>query len=82
MFPTIAFLTGAPGWLEIVVVAVLGLLLFGRRFPDVARALGQSLVEFKRGLRTTDEQFDQQGLPADKLSECGNGTKRNTCHDR
>ena len=76
MFPTIAFLTGVPGWLEIVVVAVLGLLLFGRRLPGVARALGQSLVEFKRGLRATDEQTDQQGLPADKLSGCGNGTKR------
>ncbi|HNO80078.1 MAG TPA: twin-arginine translocase TatA/TatE family subunit [Phycisphaerae bacterium] len=82
MFPTIAFVTGMPGWLEVVVVAILGLLLFGRRLPGVARALGQSLVEFKRGLRATDEQTDQQGSPGDKLSECGNGTKRNTCHDR
>ena len=41
---------GMPGWAEAVVVVLVILLLFGaRRLPDLARALGQSLNEFKKG---------------------------------
>jgi TatA/E family protein of Tat protein translocase len=32
------------------------LLLFGNRLPAAARALGQSLIEFKRGLKEGDDE--------------------------
>ena len=38
------------GWSELIIVLLLILLLFGaRRLPDLARSLGQSINEFKKG---------------------------------
>ncbi|HRY08152.1 MAG TPA: twin-arginine translocase TatA/TatE family subunit [Hyphomicrobiaceae bacterium] len=42
---------GLPGWAELAIVAFLALLLFGKRLPLLARAIGQTVVEFRRGLR-------------------------------
>lgn len=38
------------GPLELAVVGVVFLLLFGNRLPGVMRSLGASVTEFKRGL--------------------------------
>ena len=38
------------GWQEIVLILVVLLLLFGaRKIPEIARSLGKSLSEFKKG---------------------------------
>jgi sec-independent protein translocase protein TatA len=39
------------GATEVIVLLAIGLLLFGKRLPDLGRSLGKALVEFKRGLR-------------------------------
>lgn len=39
----------APGPLEIIVVAGVALLLFGGRLPSVARNIGRSVLELRRG---------------------------------
>jgi sec-independent protein translocase protein TatA len=51
-------LFGMPGWAEIMVIAFVGLLIFGRRLPEVGRSLGKSIVEFKRGVREAKDQID------------------------
>lgn len=45
-----------PGPLQILIVLVIVLLLFGNRLPSLARSLGQSLVEFKKGVKEIDEK--------------------------
>lgn len=52
---------GPPGLPELLIVAVVVLLLFGKRLPGVMRSLGTSLVEFKKGISGTedDEQTEQ-----------------------
>ena len=42
---------------ELMVVAVIAILLFGSKLPDVARSLGGSYREFRRGLNDMQQQF-------------------------
>ncbi|MEX2561132.1 MAG: twin-arginine translocase TatA/TatE family subunit [Pirellulales bacterium] len=44
--------------LEIVIVGLVVLLLFGNRLPSLMRSLGRSVVEFKQGVREIEEDKD------------------------
>jgi sec-independent protein translocase protein TatA len=46
---------GAP---EIIVILVIGVLLFGRRLPEVGRYLGKGIVEFKKGIKGLEDEVD------------------------
>ena len=39
------------GMPEIIVLAILGVLLFGRKLPEISKYLGKSIIEFKKGMR-------------------------------
>ena len=41
---------GSPGVGELVVIAVVAVILFGGRLPEVARSLGSSYQQFRKGL--------------------------------
>ena len=56
--PAILAFFGLPGGLEWIVIGAIGLLIFGRRLPDVARSVGKSIVEFKKGLRDAKTEID------------------------
>src|SRR5262249_15616972 len=45
---------------EGLVILALGLLLFGRRLPEVGRSLGKGIVEFKRGLKGVSDEIEEQ----------------------
>ena len=47
-------LFGISVW-KLLIVLVVVLLLFGNRLPSVARSLGQSLTEFKKGMKEGDD---------------------------
>ncbi len=47
------------GWMEILILAFLGLLIFGKRLPEVGRNLGKSIVEFKKGLADAGNEINK-----------------------
>jgi sec-independent protein translocase protein TatA len=53
-------LVGMPGWAEIAVLLVIGLLIFGKRLPEVGRNLGKSIVEFKKGIKGIGEDIEEE----------------------
>ena len=52
---------GLMGYWELLVILAVAVLLFGKRIPAIARGIGGSVVNFKRGLRGTDEGNDLPG---------------------
>lgn len=48
-----------PGPMEWIIIAVVALVLFGRRLPEVGRSLAQGIVEFKRGLKGIESDVDE-----------------------
>ena len=55
----VAFL-GSIGPLELVVIGVIALLIFGPRLPSVMRSLGKGIGEFKKGLRDTGDELNRE----------------------
>ncbi len=51
---------GFPGGYEWIILLVLGLLIFGRRLPEVGRSLGKSIVEFKRGIKGIENEIETE----------------------
>jgi sec-independent protein translocase protein TatA len=43
---------------EIIVLLIIGVLLFGRRLPEVGRYLGKGIVEFKKGVKGLEDEVD------------------------
>jgi sec-independent protein translocase protein TatA len=57
MSPLFAFFGGL-GWGEILIIMIVGVLLFGRKLPEVGRSLGKGIVEFKKGLKGVEDDLD------------------------
>ena len=56
MSPLFAILGLGP--MEMVVLAILGILLFGRKLPEISKYLGKSIIEFKKGMRGLEDNLD------------------------
>jgi sec-independent protein translocase protein TatA len=52
---TLAFIS-MPGGYEWIIILVIGLLLFGKRLPEIGRSVGKTIVEFKKGMADIDNE--------------------------
>lgn len=46
------------GPMEIIVLLGIGVLLFGRRLPEVGRYLGKGITEFRKGVKGLEDEVD------------------------
>jgi len=44
--------------MEMAIVGVIAVLMFGKRLPEVGRSLGKSIVEFKKGMADIKSEVD------------------------
>ena len=47
-----------PSFMEMIVILAVGLLLFGKRLPEVGKNLGRGIVEFKKGLKGIEDEIE------------------------
>jgi len=51
-----AFMTLSP--MTVILLLLIGVVLFGRKLPEVGKYLGKGIVEFKKGLKGLEDDFD------------------------
>ena len=59
MFSLAPLAFGMPGGFEWLIIAAIGLLIFGKRLPEVGKSLGKGIVEFKKGLKGVEDEISQ-----------------------
>lgn len=68
------------GTSELMILGIIGLLLFGKRLPEVARNLGKGMMEFKKGMYDIQDEVttasssrsanvSSRPIPADEREE-------------
>jgi len=57
-------LFGTIGTPELIIILFVALLMFGGRLPEVARSLGKSVTQFKRGLKDVEDELNAAETPA------------------
>jgi len=50
---------GMPGPMEMCIILIIAVLLFGKRLPGIAKSFGQSITEFKKGIKEIEEPLDE-----------------------
>lgn len=44
------------GTQELIIIGIVAVMLFGSRLPQVARSMGKSIVEFKKGMKDIENE--------------------------
>jgi TatA/E family protein of Tat protein translocase len=53
----------------LAIIALLALLFFGHKLPQVARSLGSSVSEFKKGVKAGEEDANGDPIAPEKTAE-------------
>lgn len=69
MINTIQAFMGLPGGAEWIIILVIAVLIFGRRLPEIARGLGKSITEFKKGIKDTEDDIHKAIDESDKIAD-------------
>ena len=66
---SMAFLGDSP--IQIFVILLVALLFFGHKLPSVARSLGSSVSEFKKGVKEGEDEAAAAAAPPEKKAAPG-----------
>jgi sec-independent protein translocase protein TatA len=67
---------GMPGTTELIIVGVVALVIFGpKRLPALARSVGKSITDFKRGLHDIKEDIENADEGTDAETEAPQAEK-------
>jgi sec-independent protein translocase protein TatA len=58
-FHALPLALGMPSGFEWIIILGFGLLIFGKRLPEVGKSLGKGIVEFKKGLKGVEDEVEQ-----------------------
>lgn len=56
--PSFPLAWGMPYGYEWIIIGAIGLLIFGKRLPGAAKGIGQSILEFKKGMNAKADDAD------------------------
>jgi sec-independent protein translocase protein TatA len=72
------------GPMEMMIVGVIAVLLFGNKLPEVGRSLGRSLVEFKKGMTGIQDEIEtaSSGSSSSSSRSSASTAKYNEIDDR
>jgi len=56
------------GPMELIIVGVVVLLLFGSRLPSVMRSLGQGVTEFKKGVNGIEDDVNRPNVNSSTMN--------------
>lgn len=75
------FLPGVGGF-EMVIVGIIALLLFGKNLPSVAKNLGKSFAEFKKGVSGFQDEIRSATREVEKTVTYTPPVSKSTSDDR
>src|SRR5438309_5134486 len=58
MLTLLGFIEGLFSPTHMIILLIIGILIFGKRLPEMGRYLGKGIVEFKKGLKGMEDEVE------------------------